>query len=81
MRQRDATAPIVARVTRAFEPLAATRRVRLDSRLDPAARAKRLVHQLTHLGFEVQLHAQQVPASPGRVRSENEWKKVRNAAR
>jgi len=34
-------------------------------RLDPAARAKRLVHQLTHLGFEVQLHAQQVPASPG----------------
>src|SRR5258707_1789360 len=34
-------------------------------RLDPAARAKRLVHQLTHLGFEVQLPAQQVPASPG----------------
>ncbi len=34
-------------------------------RRDPAARAKRFVHQLTHLGFEVQLPAQQVPASPG----------------
>ncbi len=31
-------------------------------RRDPAARAKRLVHQLTHLGFEVQLRAQQMPA-------------------
>jgi transposase len=30
---------------------------------DPAARAKRLVHQLMHLGFEVQLHALQPTAS------------------
>jgi transposase len=34
-------------------------------RLDPQARAKRLVHQLAHLGFEVQLHVQQTPASIG----------------
>ncbi len=34
-------------------------------RLDPEVRAKRLVHQLTHLGFEVQLHAQHAPASTG----------------
>jgi transposase len=34
-------------------------------RLDPAARAKRLVHQLAHLGFEVQLQVQQTPASTG----------------
>ena len=27
-------------------------------RLDPATRAKRLVHQFAHLGFEVQLPAQ-----------------------
>ncbi len=32
-------------------------------RLNPAARAQRLVHQLTHLGFEVQLSAQQAAAS------------------
>jgi transposase len=31
-------------------------------RLDPAMRAKRLVRQLTHLGFDVQLHAQQISA-------------------
>jgi transposase len=30
---------------------------------DPTARAKRLVHQLTHLGFEVQLRAQQTTAA------------------
>ncbi len=34
---------------------------------DPLARAKRLVHQLTHLGFEVQLRAQQMPALPGDI--------------
>jgi transposase len=34
-------------------------------RLDPAARARRLVHQLTHLGFEVQLHPQHTPALSG----------------
>jgi transposase len=32
-------------------------------RLNPAARAKRFVHHLTHLGFEVQLSAQQATAS------------------
>lgn len=32
-------------------------------RLDPTARAKRLVHQLAHLGFEVQLQVQQTPTS------------------
>ena len=31
-------------------------------RLDPVARAKRLVRQLTHLGFDVQLPAQQISA-------------------
>src|SRR5262249_25532418 len=34
-------------------------------RRDPDVRAKRLVHQLTHLGFEVQLHAQHAPAPTG----------------
>ncbi len=34
-------------------------------RRDPAARAKRLVHQLTHLGFEVQLRAQQATMPSG----------------
>jgi transposase len=34
-------------------------------RLDPAVRAKRLVHQLTHLGFEVQVLAQHAPALSG----------------
>ena len=32
-------------------------------RLDPEARAKRLVHQLAHLGFTVELRAYQAPAS------------------
>jgi hypothetical protein len=31
-------------------------------RLDPAMHAKRLVRPLTHLGFDVQLHAQQISA-------------------
>jgi transposase len=34
-------------------------------RRDPATRAKRLVHQLAHLGFEVHLHMQQTPAVIG----------------
>jgi len=34
-------------------------------RRDPATRAKRLVHPLAHLGFEVQLHVQQTPAVIG----------------
>jgi transposase len=34
-------------------------------RLDPTARAKRLVHQLMHLGFEVELRAQQMPVPTG----------------
>jgi hypothetical protein len=34
-------------------------------RLDPTARAQRLVHHLLHLGFAVELRAQQMPAPTG----------------
>jgi transposase len=34
-------------------------------RLDPQARAKRLVHQLTHLGFDVQIQAHPTMMPPG----------------